>query len=72
MRYKWLRGQGMIIAAPGKSPHRTGLAFDLSGAKLDTIDADVKQAAHDHPSEFFFKDTIVERKNNCLHVDVSK
>jgi hypothetical protein len=69
---EWLKSQfGMIIAKVGSSPHRTGLAFDLSGAPLSEISAAVQRCKREKPSEFHLKDTIVERANNCLHVDVT-
>jgi peptidoglycan hydrolase-like protein with peptidoglycan-binding domain len=70
-RRQWLKNKGMIIAAVGTSPHRTGLAFDLSGAALSSIDAAVHSCFKEHPQDFHFKDTIVERANNCLHVDLT-
>ena len=69
-RRQWLIQKGMVIAAVGSSPHRTGLAFDLSGAPLDAIQAAVTQCHNEHP-EFLFKDTILEHANSCLHVDLT-
>lgn len=69
-RRLWLKAQGLIIAKVGSSPHRTGLAFDLSGAPLSTLQECVDKAAAENPTDFPLKRTITERKQNCLHVDL--
>jgi hypothetical protein len=70
-RRRWLRKEkGLIIARVGHSPHRTGLAFDLSGADLDAMLSVVLRCAHDNEGRFPLLNTIVERKQNCLHVNL--
>ncbi len=71
-RRQWLQSDGLIIAKVGSSPHRTGLAFDLSGAPIEKIKEAVDRAAADHLELFPLKNTIVERKQNCLHVNLLK
>jgi hypothetical protein len=71
-RRLWLKNDGLIIAKVGSSPHRTGLAFDLSGASIDKIKEAVDQCAAEHRDLFPLKNTIVERKQNCLHVNLIK
>ena len=70
-RRLWLQNEeGLIIAQVGKSPHRTGLAFDLSGGKLDDIKAAVSRCVSEQGSRFPLLKTIVERKQNCLHINL--
>lgn len=68
---EWLQGKGMIIARVGSSPHRTGLAFDISGASLGSIQASIIRCHNEKKAEFKFLDTIIERANNCIHVNLS-
>ncbi len=53
----------------GNSNHRPGLAFDLSGAPLGTIQAAVNKAKREHP-DAGVTGTIFESANNCFHVNV--
>jgi hypothetical protein len=71
-RRQWLHSDGLIIAKVGSSPHRTGLAFDLSGAPIEKLKDAVDHSAADHRELFPLKNTIVERKQNCLHVNLLK
>jgi hypothetical protein len=71
-RRLWLKSDGLIIARVGSSPHRTGLAFDLSGAGIDRIEEAVEHCNDEHPELFPLKDTIIERKQNCVHVNLIK
>jgi hypothetical protein len=70
-RRQWLVNvQGLKIAKVGSSPHRTGLAFDLSGGSLDEIKAAVAECVKAHGPKFPLLNTITERKQNCLHVNL--
>jgi hypothetical protein len=69
-RLQFLRQRGVKIAAPGSSPHRTGKAFDLSGAGLSSIVAAVLKCKREK-REFKYTKHILEPKNNCVHVEVS-
>ena len=70
-RRQWLvKSQGLTIARVGSSPHRTGFAFDLSGGSLDQIKAAVAKCAKEHGARFPLLNTITERKQNCLHVNL--
>ena len=73
-RRQWLiHHEHMVIARVGSSPHRTGLAFDLSGSPINDIEAAVQRCAKDHGKDLFpLKNTIIERKQNCLHVNLTK
>ncbi len=69
---QWLANNyDMVIARVGSSPHRTGLAFDLSGAALSQIEAAVRRCAREKPAEFHFSKLIYESANNCIHVEVT-
>jgi hypothetical protein len=59
----------VLIAWVGESPHRPGLAFDLSGAALSAIEDAVLDCKQAHPGDGI-EDTILESSNNCVHVDV--
>lgn len=61
----------MKIARVGSSPHRTGLAFDLSGAGLSSIRRAVNKCAAEKKGQFKLAGTILESANNCLHVNLS-
>lgn len=61
----------MKIARVGSSPHRTGLAFDLSGAGLGAIRRAVQKCAAEKKGRFKLANTILEPANNCLHVNLS-
>lgn len=54
----------------GNSNHRPGLAFDLSGAPLRSIEAAVNRARREH-AEAGITGTIFESNNNCFHVNVA-
>ncbi len=70
-RRLWLKKEKkLIIAKVGFSPHRTGYAFDLSGASIDVIDEAVKKCAKEHGDTFPLFNTIPERNQNCLHVNL--
>ena len=69
---EWLaETHGMVIGRVGSSPHRTGLAFDLSGAPIGEIQAAVMRCVREKPAEFHYSRLIFERANNCVHVEVS-
>ena len=69
---QWLASNyDMVIGRVGSSPHRTGLAFDLSGAPLSQIEAAVRRCAREKPAEFHFSRLIYESANNCIHVEVT-
>jgi hypothetical protein len=42
----------------------------LSGGSLDQIKAAVTKCAKDHGARFPLLNTITERKQNCLHVNL--
>lgn len=70
-RRLWLKEKkGLIIAKVGSSPHRTGLAFDLSGANIDSINVAVDKCAKEKGDSFPLQSTIIEKKQNCLHVNL--
>lgn len=72
-RRQWLiKTEGLKIARVGSSPHRTGLAFDLSGADIDSINMAVEKCHKEKGDSFPLQSTIVEKKQNCLHVNLKQ
>lgn len=64
-----IRGRGIIIARPNTTPHgREEAVFDLSGADLDSINAGLMRAKE--KGLITYRNIIIERKNNCVHVEV--
>ena len=64
-----IRARGIIIAKPNTTPHgREEAVFDLSGADLDSINAGLRQA--EAKGLITYRNIIIERKNNCVHVEV--
>lgn len=64
-----IRSRGIIIAKPNTTPHgREEAVFDLSGADLDSINAGLMQAKE--KGLITYRNIIIERKNNCVHVEV--
>jgi hypothetical protein len=69
----FLRSKGIKVAAPGRSNHQQGIAYDLSGTNLDRIAESVRKAAEsgritlaNSPSRL-----LIERANNCVHVEIT-
>ena len=64
-----VRARGIIIAKPNTTPHgREEAVFDLSGADLDAINSGLRQA--EAKGLITYRNIIIERKNNCVHVEV--
>ena len=64
-----IRSRGIIIAKPNTTPHgREEAVFDLSGADLDSINAGLMKAKE--KGLITYRNIIIERKNNCVHVEV--
>lgn len=64
-----VRSRGIIIASPNTTPHgREEAVFDLSGADLDSINAGLLKAKE--KGLITYRNIIIERKNNCVHVEV--
>jgi hypothetical protein len=70
---QFVRDQGYKVAAPGRSMHQRGLAYDLSGADLSAIERAVRKAVSDgritlvegSPSAI-----LQESQNHCVHVEI--
>jgi hypothetical protein len=60
------------VAAPGRSPHQTGIAYDLTGPSLSAILRAVRKAAADRRITLAISPSAVllEPQNNCVHVEV--
>jgi hypothetical protein len=64
-----IRARGIIIASPNTTPHgREEAVFDLAGADLDSINAGLLRAKE--KGLITYRNIIIERKNNCVHVEV--
>lgn len=71
-RRKWLVARhGLKIARVGASPHRTGKAFDLSGDGLNSIVQAVRKGAKENAAALQVTRTLVEPRNNAVHVEVA-
>lgn len=71
-RRQWLmKEKGLKIARVGHSPHRTGLAFDLSGADIDVMDSAVNRCFAENKDTFPLHSTLREKNQNCLHVNLT-
>lgn len=70
---EFLRKKGYQIAAPGKSVHERGLAYDLSGPDLGKIESAVRKAVADgriRLLEGSRKPIRLEPINHCVHVEI--
>ncbi len=67
-----IREKGYKVAAPGRSPHQQGIAYDLTGPDLRKIEASVRRAVGDKRITLAHSRTaiLVETKNQCVHVEV--
>jgi hypothetical protein len=69
----FIRQKGFKVAAPGRSMHQRGLAYDLSGPDLSKIETAVRKAVAEgrirlvqgSPSAI-----LRETKNRCVHVEI--
>lgn len=69
----FVRQEGFKVAAPGRSMHQRGMAYDLSGPDLSKIETAVRKAAADgrirlvqgSPSSI-----LREATNRCVHVEI--
>jgi len=71
---KFLREKGYIVAAPGRSNHQSGIAYDLAGPDLDAIVAGVKQAVDKRYItllEGSRSALLKEPTNGVVHVEIS-
>ena len=68
----FIRKKGYKVAAPGKSNHESGIAYDLSGPDLAKIEAAVRRAVADGVITLSGSKSsiLVERENHCVHVEI--
>jgi hypothetical protein len=69
----YIRQEGFKVAAPGRSMHQRGLAYDLTGPDLSKIEAAVRKAVADGRISLVpgSKSAILrEVKNHCVHVEI--
>jgi hypothetical protein len=70
---EFLRSKNYKIAAPGKSMHQLGLAYDLSGPNLPAIFTAVQKAVAQkriHLVEGSRSNLLIETTNHCVHVEI--
>jgi len=68
----FVRSKGYKVAAPGKSAHQHGIAYDFSGPNLSAIESAIRKAVQDKKI-FLAKSRsaiLREPQNNCVHVEV--
>lgn len=65
----FLRRKKFDVAAPGRSMHQRGLAYDLTGKDLEKIRAAVLKAAAEGRIHLV-KPPLLETKNHCVHVEI--
>lgn len=67
-----VRGVGQAIAAPGKSMHQKGRAFDIGGPSI--IDPEQvrisKMVAEANPTIFSGPEKVLQERNGCVHVEI--
>lgn len=70
----FIRSKGYKVAAPGRSMHQRGLAYDLSGPDLQKIAKAVRKAVADRRIYLVAgsrNNLLIEEKNHCVHVEIS-
>ena len=70
----FLRHKGFKIAAPGRSNHQSGIAYDLSGQDLDAIEAGVRKAVEKKRITLLANSRsaiLQEPQNHCVHVEIT-
>ncbi|MGJ4891219.1 hypothetical protein ACQR1Y_23720 [Bradyrhizobium sp. HKCCYLRH3099] len=71
---KFLRDKGYKVAAPGRSNHQSGIAYDLAGPDLDAIVAGVQKAVDQRRITLLAGSSsalLKEPQNSCVHVEIS-
>src|SRR5690348_3915127 len=69
----FIRQKGFKVAAPGRSMHQRGLAYDLVGPDLDKIETAVRKAVSDGRIKLVpgSRSAILqEPMNRCVHVEM--
>lgn len=69
----FVRSKGYKVAAPGRSMHQQGLAYDLTGPNLQKIKAGVLRAVKEGRIRLVKNSRsrlLIERKNHCVHVEI--
>ena len=69
----FVRSKGVKVAAPGRSLHQRGLAYNLSGPNLVLIKECVLKAVAQgriRLARGSRENPLIERTNNCVHVEI--
>ena len=71
---EFLRQKGFKVAAPGKSNHQNGIAYDFSGPDLNAIESAVRKAVQQKRITLLANSRsaiLQETKNHCVHVEIT-
>lgn len=68
----FLRKKGFKIAAPGRSNHQSGFAYDFTGPDLQAIRSAIMKAAADGRITLANSRSalLIEHKNHCVHAEI--
>jgi hypothetical protein len=69
---EFVRSKGYKVAAPGKSAHQAGIAYDFSGPDLPKIAAAVRRAVAEGRIKLAISKSalLIEKVNHCVHVEI--
>jgi hypothetical protein len=69
---EYIRTKGYKVAAPGKSAHQMGIAYDFSGPDLPKIEKAIRRAVADGRITLANSRSaiLVEKRNRCVHVEI--
>jgi hypothetical protein len=70
---EFVRKKGYKVAAPGRSAHQRGVAYDFTGPNLDLIKKALQKAADARRITLVpgsRSALIIERTNNCVHAEI--
>ena len=69
----FLRQKNYTVAAPGRSFHEKGIAYDLSGPDLKKIETSIRAMVSDGTitlSDGSKSSILIEKRNHCVHVEI--
>jgi hypothetical protein len=68
----FIRDKGYKVAAPGRSAHQQGIAYDFTGPDLQRIESAIRKAVADRRITLATSKSaiLVETQNRCVHVEV--
>jgi hypothetical protein len=68
----FIKAKGYKVAAPGRSAHQQGIAYDFTGPDLQRIESAIRKAVADRRITLATSKSaiLVETQNHCVHVEV--